>query len=66
MERYLCKECGAAAQVDETGIHRSCGHTGTVLLDMSITCYGEGGMKDQSRLRKLVDAVIAILHWRKP
>lgn len=66
MERYLCKECGSTAQVDETGIHRSCNHTGTVLLDMSVTCRGKGGVEDKSRLRNVVDAIIALLNWRKP
>lgn len=66
MERYLCKECGSGAQVDEAGIHRSCEHTGTVLLDISVTCYGEGGVRDKPKLRAVVDAIIALLHWRKP
>lgn len=66
MERYLCKQCGAPAEANKDGIIRSCEHTGTVLLDMSVTCHGEGGVKDHSRLRKLVDAIIALLHWRKP
>jgi hypothetical protein len=64
MERYLCKECGAPATVQDFTIHRTCDHKGTVLLDMSVTCYGEGGMRDQSRLRKLVDTIISILRWR--
>lgn len=62
MERYVCKECGAPADVDETGIRRTCEHTGTVLLDMAVTCYGEGGASDRpSRLRALVDAIIGIV-----
>jgi len=62
MERYVCKECRAPAEVSETGISRSCEHTGTVLLDMTVTCYGEGGASDKpSRLRLLVDAIIGIV-----
>jgi hypothetical protein len=61
MERYICKECRAPATADASGIHRTCEHTGTVLLDMTVTCYGEGGMRDQSRLCKLVDAIIGIV-----
>jgi hypothetical protein len=61
VERYLCKECGAPAKASEAGIRRTCSHAGTVLLDMTVTCRGEGGMQDQSRLGKLVDAIIGIL-----
>lgn len=65
MERYICKECRAPADVDESGIHRTCEHTGTVLLDMSVTCYGEGGMADKpSRLRQIVDLIIAMVKGR--
>jgi ribosomal protein L37AE/L43A len=62
MDRYLCKECGKEATVDTNGaIWRSCEHKGTILLDMTVTCYGEGGMTDKSRLRQIVDLIIAMI-----
>jgi len=66
MERYFCKECGAKATVSADGsIHRTCEHMTTIILDITVTCRGEGGMQDDSRLRKLVNGIISLLHWRK-
>lgn len=63
MERYLCKECSKPATVDSTGaIWRSCEHKGTILLDMSVVCRGEGAMADKpGRLRQIVDLIIAMI-----
>jgi hypothetical protein len=62
-ERYLCKECGASATVALDGaISRTCRHNGTILLDMTVTCTGDGGMKETpSRLRQIVDLIIAMV-----
>lgn len=44
MERYICKECGKEAEVKKDGtIIRSCEHKTTIILDMSVTCTGDGG-----------------------
>jgi hypothetical protein len=66
VERYLCKECGAEARVDATGVYRTCPHTGIVLLDMQVTCYGKGGLQTQTptRLERLVHTIIALLPKR--
>lgn len=62
-ERYICKECQAPATVDTNGaIWRTCSHTGTILLDMTVTCTGEGGASETpSRLSRIVALVIAIV-----
>ena len=67
MERYICKECGAEATVKDFIISRSCEHTGIVLLDMKVTCYGEGGAQEApSRLSLIVGHIIGILKAVKP
>jgi hypothetical protein len=61
-ERYICKECNAPATVGADGvIARTCQHTGTILLDMSVVCTGEGGVKDKSRLAQIIDLIIAMV-----
>jgi len=61
-ERYICKECQAPATVDTNGaIWRTCSHSGTILLDMSVTLAGKGGVSDKGRLRQIVDLIIAMI-----
>jgi hypothetical protein len=46
MDKYICKECGAEATVDEQGkITRSCEHNTTIILDLSVTVYGESKLE---------------------
>jgi len=43
MEKYICKECGMLVIILPNGEKlRPCGHTGTILLDISVVCTGEG------------------------
>lgn len=42
MMGYHCKECKAPVNQTDTGLVRTCEHTGTIIVGMSATCYGEG------------------------
>lgn len=47
MEKYICKECGAEVIVKGAEKKRTCEHTGTILLDISLKCTGDGGADAQ-------------------
>jgi hypothetical protein len=46
MEKYICKECGMAVIILDSGEQlRPCGHKGTILLDMKVVCKGISNTK---------------------
>lgn len=60
MSIYSCKECGAAANVVDGVVVRTCAHAGVVLANVSATLYGESHVKAETAwgiLRKLFVAL---------
>lgn len=41
---YSCKECGAAAIIEDGVVVRACEHTGTVVAEMEATVTADGGV----------------------
>lgn len=47
MERYICKQCGAEATVNNDGtIIRTCEHNSTIVLEMEVVVTGESNVND--------------------
>ena len=46
MDKYICKECGAEATVDEKGkITRTCEHNTTIILELNVVVTGESNVE---------------------
>lgn len=58
---YHCKECKALVNQTDAGLVRTCSHTGTIIVGMSATCYGEGGASIQPKESALARLARAIL-----
>lgn len=60
---YSCKECGAKAEVTSEGTRRTCLHTGTIVLDMDVTCYGESGAGESSFFNRIYNLGLEVLKY---